>query len=121
MTFAVCFWAGGFLLRMHGGYVIIYLEAVKMSYGVPHQGSKNKICKFVIDNLQSGDVFVDLFAGGCAITHAAMLASKWNYFVANDKRFILGTGNKNSERIERLFVQERYEQQYYECVGKIKM
>lgn len=84
MTFAVCFRAGGFLLRMQGGYVIIYLEAVKMSYGVPYQGSKNKICKFVIDNLPSGDVFVDLFAGGCAITHAAMLASKWNYFAAND-------------------------------------
>lgn len=31
MTFAVCFLAGGFLLRMHGGYVIIYLEAVKMN------------------------------------------------------------------------------------------
>ena len=25
-----------------------------MRYGVPYQGSKNKICKWVIDNLPSG-------------------------------------------------------------------
>ena len=47
-----------------------------MRYGVPYQGSKNKICKWVIDNLPSGKVFVDLFAGGCAVTHAAMLSGK---------------------------------------------
>lgn len=55
-----------------------------MRYGVPYQGSKNKICKWVIDNLPSGKVFVDLFAGGCAVTHAAMLSGKWDYFIAND-------------------------------------
>ena len=55
-----------------------------MRYGVPYQGSKNKICRWVIDNLPSGKVFVDLFAGGCAVTHAAMLAGKWERFIAND-------------------------------------
>lgn len=55
-----------------------------MQYGVPYQGSKNKICKWVIDNLPSGKVFVDLFAGGCAVTHVAMLSGKWDYFIAND-------------------------------------
>ena len=55
-----------------------------MRYGVPYQGSKNKICKWVIDNLPSGNVLVDLFAGGCSVTHAAMLSGKWDYFIAND-------------------------------------
>ena len=55
-----------------------------MRYGVPYQGSKNKICKWVIDNLPSGKVLVDLFAGGCSVTHAAMLSGKWDYFIAND-------------------------------------
>ena len=55
-----------------------------MRYGVPYQGSKNKICKWVIDNLPSGNVLVDLFAGGCSVTHADMLSGKWDYFIAND-------------------------------------
>ena len=55
-----------------------------MRYGVPYQGSKNKICKWVIDNLPSGNVLVDLFAGGCSVTHAGLLSGKWDYFIAFD-------------------------------------
>ena len=55
-----------------------------MRYGVPYQGSKNKICDWLIEHLPSGDVFVDLFAGGCALTHAVLLSDKYNRIIAND-------------------------------------
>ena len=55
-----------------------------MRYGVPYQGSKNKIAGWVIDNLPEDEILVDLFAGGCAVTHAAMLSGKWDRIVAND-------------------------------------
>ena len=47
-----------------------------MRYGVPYQGSKNQIARWVIDNLPEDKILVDLFAGGCAVTHAAMLSGK---------------------------------------------
>lgn len=55
-----------------------------MRYGVPYQGSKNKIAGWVIDNLPEDEILIDLFAGGCAVTHAAMLSGKWDRIVAND-------------------------------------
>ena len=55
-----------------------------MRYGVPYQGSKNKIANWVVSNLPAGETLVDLFAGGCAVTHAAMLSGKWDKFVIND-------------------------------------
>ena len=55
-----------------------------MRFGVPYQGSKNQIARWVIDNLPGDEILVDLFAGGCAITHAAMLSGKWNKVIAND-------------------------------------
>ena len=55
-----------------------------MRYGVPYQGSKNYIARWVIDNLPEDEILVDLFAGGCAVTHAALLSGKWNKVIAND-------------------------------------
>ena len=55
-----------------------------MRYGIPYQGSKNKIALWVVDNLPSGKTFVDLFAGGCAVTHAALLSGKWDSIISND-------------------------------------
>ena len=55
-----------------------------MRYGAPYQGSKNRIARWVIDNLPEDKILVDLFAGGCAVTHAAMLSGKWDRIVAND-------------------------------------
>lgn len=55
-----------------------------MRYGVPYRGSKNKIAQWVVSNLPAGDTLIDLFAGGCAVTHAALLSGKWNRIVAND-------------------------------------
>ena len=54
------------------------------SYGLPYQGSKNKIAEFIISNLPRAEHFYDLFAGGCAVTHCALLSGKYNYVHAND-------------------------------------
>ena len=55
-----------------------------MMLGVPYKGSKNQIARWVIDNLPEDEILIDLFAGGCAVTHAAMLSGKWDRIVAND-------------------------------------
>ena len=53
-------------------------------YGLPYKGSKNKIAKQIVDFLPAGGALYDLFAGGCAVTHAAMEAGKWSRYVVND-------------------------------------
>lgn len=55
-----------------------------MTYGIPYQGSKNTIAKDIIEVIPRGQRLVDLFAGGCAITHCGMLSGKWNEFLVND-------------------------------------
>ena len=55
-----------------------------MRYGLPYKGSKNKIAKWVVDELQEAETFVDLFFGGGAITHRAMLTGKYKNFIIND-------------------------------------
>lgn len=47
-------------------------------------GSKNRIAEWVVDILPASDTLYDLFAGGCAVTHCAMLSGKWNNYVIND-------------------------------------
>ena len=54
------------------------------NYGLPYTGSKSRIAHWVIDNLQRGRVLIDAFAGGCAITHRALLSQKWQTVIAND-------------------------------------
>jgi site-specific DNA-adenine methylase len=55
-----------------------------MRYGLPYKGSKNKIAKLVVDKLPEAETFVDLFFGGGAITHRAMLTGKYKNFIIND-------------------------------------
>lgn len=55
-----------------------------MKYGLPYQGSKNRIADKIIDILPPAHTLVDLFAGGCAITHAALLSGKYQRIIAND-------------------------------------
>ena len=55
-----------------------------MRYGLPYQGSKSKIADFVVANLPKADTLVDLFCGGCAITHGALLSGKYNHIIIND-------------------------------------
>lgn len=54
------------------------------SYGVPYQGSKSKIAVDIIKLLPKGKRLVDLFGGGGAITHAALLSDKWEEVLYND-------------------------------------
>lgn len=53
-------------------------------YGVPYRGSKSRIAPWVVERLPSAETFVDLFAGGCAVTHAALLAGRWERYIVND-------------------------------------
>ena len=55
-----------------------------MRYGLPYKGSKNQIAEWIIANLPKAETFVDLFCGGGAVTHAALLSGKYKKFVMND-------------------------------------
>ena len=55
-----------------------------MRYGTPYMGSKNQIAEWVVSVLPPAQNFYDLFAGGCAVTHAAMLKKKYQNFIVND-------------------------------------
>ena len=55
-----------------------------MNYGLPYKGSKNRIAKKILDILPPAPVLYDVFCGGCAITHAALLSGKYSRVVAND-------------------------------------
>lgn len=47
-----------------------------MRYGLPYKGSKNAIAEWITDVLPEGECLVDLFCGGGAVTHCAMLRDK---------------------------------------------
>ena len=55
-----------------------------MNYGLPYKGSKNRIAKKILDILPPAPVLYDVFCGGCAVTHAALLSGKYQAVVAND-------------------------------------
>ena len=55
-----------------------------MKLGLPYQGSKNKIAFDLLSFIPPAKHFYDLFAGGCSMTHAAILSGKYSYFVVND-------------------------------------
>ena len=54
------------------------------NYGLPYAGSKSRIAHWIIDILPRGRLLIDAFAGGCAITHRALLSKKWQTIIAND-------------------------------------
>ena len=56
-----------------------------MKYGLPYQGSKSRIADWVLSVLPASHTLVDLFAGGGAIVHAALLNGKYEHIIANDK------------------------------------
>ena len=53
-------------------------------YGIGYQGSKNGIADEIIAHLPAGRRLVDLFGGGFAISHCALLSGKWEYILYND-------------------------------------
>ena len=55
-----------------------------MNFGLPYMGSKNRIAKWVCDILPNANTLYDLFAGGGAITHCAILNQKYNNYIVND-------------------------------------
>ncbi len=55
-------------------------------YGLPYQGSKSKIAEKIGAMLPNADVFIDLFAGGCAMTDWALQSGKFGHVIANDIR-----------------------------------
>ena len=55
-----------------------------MIYGIPYKGSKNKLAEKILKELPKAEVLYDLFSGGMAITHAAMMGNKYKKVVAND-------------------------------------
>ena len=54
------------------------------TYGLPYMGSKSKIAKHIVPLLPNANTFVDLFAGGGAVTHYAMTTNKYRHFIYND-------------------------------------
>ena len=67
-----------------------------MTYGLPYMGSKNKIARDIVEQLPSAEYFVDLFCGGCAVTHAAILSGKYKKFIINDTTENTETRNAGS-------------------------
>jgi hypothetical protein len=55
-----------------------------VKFGLPYQGSKSRIARQIVDLLPAAPCLVDAFAGGCAVTHAALLSGKFGQVIAND-------------------------------------
>ena len=55
-----------------------------MKYGLIYQGSKNAIAEDIINILPSGKRLIDLFGGGGAISHCAVLSGKWQRVIYNE-------------------------------------
>ena len=53
-------------------------------YGLPYKGSKNRLAERIVDLLPEGEHLIDLFCGGCAVTHAALVKGKWAHVHIND-------------------------------------
>ena len=65
-------------------HYIAFSRRTQMNLGLPYKGSKNRIAQKLLDVMPSGSVFVDLFCGGCAVTHAAIISGKYKRFICND-------------------------------------
>lgn len=60
------------------------LQKQETRYGIPYRGNKSRIADIIINILPKGKRLVDLFGGGGAITHCAMLSGKWEKYLYND-------------------------------------
>lgn len=63
----------------------------RQCYGIPYMGSKWRLADWILSYLPDAPidgererVFVDLFAGGCAMTHAAIKSGRFDKVIAND-------------------------------------
>ena len=55
-----------------------------MTYGLPYKGSKTKLAERIIDLMPRAEHLYDLFAGGCAVAHCALVKSKYRHIHVND-------------------------------------
>lgn len=60
-------------------------------YGLPYKGSKSKLADRIMALFPKRRNFYDLFCGGCAMTHAAMLGHKFENVIANDINWMCPT------------------------------
>lgn len=54
------------------------------NYGLPYQGSKQKIIDFIISNLPPSAHLYDMFAGGGSVTCAALASGMYKHVHSND-------------------------------------
>ena len=61
---------------------------MKKNLGLPYMGSKSKIAEKLLSEIikrnPEAEIFIDLFAGGCSMTHAAMISGAFKKVYAND-------------------------------------
>lgn len=62
-----------------------------MKYGLPYKGSKNKLAERIVRLLPRCTNLVDLFCGGCAVSHAALLMGKYEHIYINDINWMCPT------------------------------
>lgn len=55
-----------------------------MNYGMPYKGSKNLIAEKLMQLLPPAEHFYDLFGGGGAMSHCALLSGKYKYIHYNE-------------------------------------
>ena len=55
-----------------------------MKFGMPYMGSKNSIAAWIVNQLPPARHFYDVFGGGGAITHAAVLSGKYRHVHYNE-------------------------------------
>lgn len=62
-----------------------------MKYGLPYKGSKNKLAERIVRLLPKRTNLIDLFCGGCAVSHAALLMGKYEHIHINDINWMCPT------------------------------
>ena len=62
-----------------------------MKYGLPYKGSKNKLAESIVSLLPKRTHLTDLFCGGCAVSHAALLRNKYEHIHINDINWMCPT------------------------------
>lgn len=62
-----------------------------MKYGLPYKGSKNKLAERIVRLFPRRTNLVDLFCGGCAVSHAALLMGKFEHIYINDINWMCPT------------------------------
>lgn len=55
-----------------------------MKYGLPYKGGKTLIAEKLLKEIPSGDRFVDLFGGGGAMSHCALLSGRYKQVLYNE-------------------------------------